>query len=115
MPGQEVRFVVLVEEGPPRGGLFELEQTTYYRVVDTRTQEVMLTFRGEMEAGFSATTGSWEDCHAYGVREVAVAPDEKTVIVKYYDHREETVALLEPVARVLVEASGSLQSEGGLL
>jgi hypothetical protein len=94
MPGQEVRFVVLVEEGPPRGDLFELEQTTYHRVVDARTQEVMLTFRGEMEAIFSASTGSWEDYQWSGVREVAVAPDEKTVIVKYYDDREETIALL---------------------
>ena len=42
--------MVLVEEGPPRGGLFELEQTTYYRVVDTRTQAVVLTFRGEMDS-----------------------------------------------------------------
>jgi hypothetical protein len=115
MPGQEVRFVVLVEEGPPRGGLFELEQTTYHRVVDTRTQAVVLTFRGEMAASFSATTGSWEDYHGSGVREVTVAPDERTVIVKYYDNREETVALLEPVEAVLVEASGSLQPEGGIL
>ena len=44
--------MVLVEEDPPRGGLFELEQTTYHRVVDTRTQEIVLTFRGEMEASF---------------------------------------------------------------
>ena len=107
--------MVLVEEGPPRGGLFELEQTTYHRVVDTRTQEVVLTFRGEMEASFSATTGSWEDYHGSGVREVAVAPDEKTVIVKYYDDRTETIALLWPAEAVLVESSGSLQSGGGIL
>ena len=85
--------MVLVEEDPPRGGLFELEQTTYHRVVDTRTQEIVLTFRGEMEASFSATTGSWGDYYWSGVREVAVPPDEKTVIVRYYDGREETIAL----------------------
>jgi hypothetical protein len=93
MPNQEKRFVVLVEEGPPHGGLFELEQTTYHRVVDTRTQEVVLTFRGEMEASFSGATGSWEDYYWSGVREVVVAPDEKAVIVKYFDDREETVLL----------------------
>ena len=98
-----------------RGGLFELEQTTYHRVVDTRTQAVVLTFRGEMEASFSATTGSWEDYHWSGVREVTVAPDEKTVIVKYYDDREETIALVWPAGAVLVEDSGSLRSEGGIL
>jgi hypothetical protein len=115
MPGQEVRFVVLVEEGPPRGGLFELEQTTYHRVVDTRTQDVVLTLRGEMAASFSATTGSWEDYQWSGVREVAVAPGEQTVIVKYYDDREETFALTRPVGAVLAESSGSLQSGGGIL
>ena len=107
--------MVLVEEGPPRGDLFELEQTTYHRVVDTRTQEVVLTFRGEMEASFSATTGSWEDYHWSGVREVAVAPDDKTVIVEYYDDREETIALVWPAGAVRVESSGSLQSGGGIL
>ena len=86
---------MLVEEGPPHGGLFELEQTTYHRVVDTRTQAVVLTFSGEMAASFSGATGSWEDYHWSGVREVAVAPDEKGVIVKYYDGREETVVLEE--------------------
>ena len=86
---------MFVEEGPPRGGLHALEQTTYHRVVDTRTQEVVMTFCGEMEASFSATTGSWEDYRWSGVREVAVAPDERTVIVKYHDGREETVVLEE--------------------
>lgn len=103
MTRQAARFVVLVEEDPPRGGLFQLEQTTYHRVLDTRTQEVVLTFRGEMEASFSTTTGSWEDYHGSGVREVAVAPDEKTVIAKYYDHREETIALPWPGGAALVE------------
>ena len=46
---------------------------------------------------------------------MAVAPDEKTVIAKYYDHREETVVLLEPVEAVLVEAYRSLQPAGEIL
>ena len=83
MLGQEKRFVVLVEEGPPHGGLYELEQTTYHRVVDTRTQEIVLTFSSEMAAGFSGATGTWDEYRWFGVREVAVAPDEKGVIVKY--------------------------------
>ena len=107
--------MVVVEEGPPRGGLFELEQTTYHRVVDTHTQDVVLTFRGEMAASFSATTGSWEDYQWSGVREVAVAPDEKTVIVTYYDDRAETIALLWPAEAVLDESSNSVQSGGGIL
>jgi hypothetical protein len=67
LPNQKKRFVILAEEGPPCGGLFELEQTTHHRVVDTRTQEVVLAFTGEMAASFSGTTGSWEDYHWSGV------------------------------------------------
>ena len=95
MPGQVKRFVVLVEEGLPHGGLFELEQTTYHRVVDTRTRAVVLTFSGEMAASFSGANGSWEDYHWSGVREVMIAPDEKSVIVQYFDGREEAVVLEE--------------------
>jgi hypothetical protein len=87
------RFEVLVEEGPPHGDLYELEQTTHYRVVDTHLKEVVLTFQGEMEASLSTTTGMWDDHCFYGVCGVAIAPDEESVIVKYYDGREEAVLL----------------------
>ena len=86
---------MFVEEGPPRGGLYVLEQTTYHRVVDTRTQEVVMTFRGELEASFSATTGTWEDYRVSGVRAVVMAPDARSVIVRYHDGREESVVLEE--------------------
>ena len=87
----EGRFVVFKEEEPPRGGLFELTQTTYHRVVDTRTREVVLTFSGEMEASFAPAAGSWEDYRWSGVREVTVARGGKAVIVKYFDGREEII------------------------
>jgi hypothetical protein len=89
------RFEVLVEEGPPRGDLYELEQTTYYRVVDTHLKEVVMTFQGEMEASLSTTTGMWDDHRFYGVCGVTIAPDERSVIVKYCDGREEAVLLPE--------------------
>jgi hypothetical protein len=84
---------VVVEEGPPHGDLYELEQTTYYRVVDTRSNEVVMTFRGEMEASLSTSTGMWDDHHFSGVCELTIAPDEQSVIVKYCDGREEMVPL----------------------
>lgn len=87
------RFEVRVEEGLPHGGLYELEQTTYYRVVDTASGEVVLTVQGEMEASLSPCTGMWDDYRFSGVREVIVAPDEGSVAVHYYDGREETVPL----------------------
>jgi hypothetical protein len=89
----ETRFEVRVEEGHPHGDLFELEQTTFFRVVDTRSNEVVMTFRGEMEASLSRSTGMWDDLRYSGVREVAVAPDERSVRVMYHDGREETVPL----------------------
>ncbi|MBN1933148.1 MAG: hypothetical protein JW934_00710 [Anaerolineae bacterium] len=86
------RFTVRVEEGNAHGGLYELEQTTYYQVVDTLSGAVVMTFEGEMEASLS-DVGLWDDYHFSGVREVTVAPDEQSVTVRYYDGREETVQL----------------------
>ena len=91
--GHMGRFELLVEEGSPHGGLYELEQTTYYRVIDRRSDEVVMAFEGEMEASLSTTTGMWDDYRFSGVREVLIAPDEQSVLVRYYDGREETVPL----------------------
>jgi len=82
-----------VQEGAPHGGLYELEQTTYFYVVDRHSDEVVLTFEGEMEASLSTTTGMWDDYRFSGVREVLLAPDEQSVTVRYFDGREETVPL----------------------
>ena len=87
------RYEIQVQEGPPHGDLYELEQTTYHRVVDIDTQEVVLTFRSEMEANLSTDTGLWDDYHFSGVRDVILAPDQRSVIVHYYDGREEAVPL----------------------
>ncbi|OPZ15137.1 MAG: hypothetical protein BWZ10_01785 [candidate division BRC1 bacterium ADurb.BinA364] len=89
------RFVVRVEEGPPRGGLYELEQTTYFHVVDTRTNLPAMTFLGELEASLSAETGLWENYRCSGVREAAIAPDGRSVLVRRFDGSEETVGLPE--------------------
>lgn len=82
-----------VEEGHAHGGLYELEQTTYYRVVDTRSKEVAMTFQGEMSASLSTSNGTWDDYHYWGVCEVTISPDGQSVRVKYYSGREETAPL----------------------
>jgi len=87
------RFEVVVEKGPPRGDLFELEQKTYYHIVDRLSNEVIMTFVGEMEASLSTSTGMWDDYAFSGVCEVAIAPDEQSVIVTYCDGRQETMTL----------------------
>ncbi len=87
------RFEVVVKEGSPRGGLYELEQVTYYHVVDRRSNQIVMTFRGEMEASLSTSSGLWDDYHFSGVSEVTIAPDERSIIVKHHDGREESVPL----------------------
>ena len=84
---------MVVEEGSPHGGLYELEQTTYYKVVDRDSGQVIMTFEAQMEASLSTTTGTWDDYHLSGVCEVSIAPDGQSIIVKYCDDHEETVSL----------------------
>ena len=89
------RFMVEVEEGPYHGDLYELEQTTFYRVVDTRTGREVMRFEGEMSARLDG--GNWVDHQYSGVREVVIAPDARAVIVRYHGGHEETLPL--PVAQ----------------
>ena len=87
------RFEIVVEDGPPHGDLYELERTTYYRVVDTRSREVVMTFQGEMEASLSRDDGMWSGHRFSGVQEVTLAPDGQSVVVTYCDGHKEIVVL----------------------
>jgi hypothetical protein len=87
------RFEVVVEEGVPHGDLYELEQATCHRVVNRLSGQTVLSFEGLLEASLSTDSGMWADYRVSGVREVIVAPDEQSVIVKYFDDREEVVPL----------------------
>jgi hypothetical protein len=89
------RFEVVVEHGVPHGDLYELEQTTYHHVVDRLLNQAVMTFEGLMEASLSPETGLWDDYRFFGVCEVDIAADERSVIVKYCDGHEESVPLLE--------------------
>jgi hypothetical protein len=89
------RFEVVVVKGPPRGDLYELEQRTYYHVVDRQSQEIVMTFEGLMEASLSRDTGMWDDYYFSGAREVRIAADGQSVIVRYHDGSEERVPLTQ--------------------
>ena len=90
---QADRFQVIVIDGPPHGDLYELEQTTTYRVIDTQSQEVIMEFKGEMEASLSTSTGLWDDYRYYGVCNVTISPDGQAALVEYCDGRIETIPL----------------------
>lgn len=87
--------MVIIEEGPPHGDLYELEHDIFYNIVDRRLDRVVMTFQGEMEATLSRERGGmWEDYHcASGVRDVTIAPDKQAAIVQYADGHEEVVPL----------------------
>ena len=81
---------VVVEEGPPHGDLYELEQKTTYRVVDRHSGQTVMTFESLLEASLSTDTGLWDDYCFSGAREVCIAPDGLSAMVTYYDGREES-------------------------
>lgn len=87
------RYEVVEEKGSPRGDLFELEQRTYYHVVDTHTDEVVMTFAELMEASLSRDTGMWDDYLFSGASQVVIASDGQSVTVMYHDGCEETFPL----------------------
>ena len=89
--GANTRFKVAVEEGPAHGDLYELEQTTFFRVIDTRTGAVVLAYEGEMSARYDGVI--WGDRRHSGVRDITLAPDERSVCIRYHDGREERVVL----------------------
>lgn len=90
---QPERFQVIVIDGPPHGDLYELEQTTTYRVLDTQLGEVVMEFKGEMEASLSTDSGLWDDYRYYGVCDVRISPDGQSAIVEHCDGRVETIPL----------------------
>ncbi|MDF1564611.1 MAG: hypothetical protein P1V51_16320 [Deltaproteobacteria bacterium] len=87
------RYEVRVEKGAPRGDLYELEQRTRFHVIDRRSDQVVLTFEGLMEASLSTDGGGWGDASYSGVEEVLVAPGGTSVLVRHHDGREEEVPL----------------------
>lgn len=75
------------------GGLFELEITTTWEVVDVRTGAVVRSFREEYDAHYDGV--GWADGVSSGVADVSLGDDQRSVVVRHADGRVETVALEE--------------------
>lgn len=85
------RYIVQVVEGSPRGDLYELEQATFFHIIDTQTDQIILSFRGDMESSLSRDTAQWENTHYSGVCNASISEDQRTVLVEYYDGTKELV------------------------
>ena len=89
------RFIVKIIKDPPRGDLFELEQATFFQIIDTAVDQVIFSFRGDMEANLSRETAQWDDYHYSGVRQVTISKDQRTALVEYFDGIQEQISLPE--------------------
>jgi hypothetical protein len=87
------RYEVRTEDGPAQDGLYELEQTTYYHVVDLQSNEVVMTFESQISATPGAGGQGWADYQHSGVSSVTIAPDGQSVVVVRHDGWEERVPL----------------------
>lgn len=87
------RYEVRTEEGPASGGLYELEQTTRYHVVDLQTNDVVMSFESQTSASPNLIGQGWTDYQHTGVSAVTIAPDERSVLVVHHDGWEQRVPL----------------------
>ena len=86
-------FITRRREGSPRGDLYELEQTYWTDVIDTRTGTVCMIFETRMEASLDRDSGTWSDSMWTGARDVLVAEDDRSVSVISYDGRVDVFPL----------------------
>lgn len=88
-------FRVETETGPFSGGLYELEQVTIHRVVDAVSEQILLEFSGVMNASLDRDTGSWGAAVYSGVAWIKLSDDQHSVLVSYYDGREESISIMQ--------------------
>lgn len=70
-------------DGSAHGGLYELEQTHYFDIVNVQTGQVVLTFESEYSASFQGN-GTWGDASSSGVEKVGFAEDGLSLLVYSY-------------------------------
>lgn len=77
----EERFEVQIDEGDYRGGLFELERVTTFRVVEVNSSQTRMEFQGEMSASLDSNTGGWGEPVFYVIAAVTLTDDRHHVLV----------------------------------
>ncbi len=86
------RFAVVVEEGPARGGLYELEVDTTYRVLDRLRGVELLAREGRYSASFGSD-GTWGPATVTGATGVEISADGREAIVHSATGPDERVPL----------------------
>ena len=87
------RFQVVEKKGNAHGGLFELEIDLIYEVLDTKTNKVVQTYKGEHSASYGRDGSGWDDGTCQGVSKVEISDDEKYVLVYFGSDKVKKVKL----------------------
>jgi len=88
------RWEVRVKEGPPRGGLYELEQDTFFHVIDRWDGRRVKTFTGHYDASFTGE-GRWGEGFSSGVRQVVIDEEGKRAFGMHFNRMVECFRLTE--------------------
>jgi hypothetical protein len=89
---RESRWQLIESEGPPHGGLFELEIETTYRIVDRRTGAIVLERTGIYEASFG-DHGNWDEGTTTGVVKLEISADDRAALIHHADGTLERLPL----------------------
>jgi hypothetical protein len=87
------RWRVRHSTGSAHGGLYELEQTHYWRVIDWASKEVVLEFEGESDQSYTGGPGGWSEATWVGTSDVSISDDGRAVIVETGGRDRRTVPL----------------------
>lgn len=87
------KYTIRTEQGPARGDLYELEQKTYFHVVNVGSGKVVMTLEELMEASLSPENGSWDNYSYSGAKSVEINQEEGVVTVLYHNGNEERIPL----------------------
>jgi len=86
------KYKIVERSSGSHGGLFELEEETYFDVVEIKTGKVLMTFENSSSASFGA--GQWQDRVSCGVSKVELGSDGKTALVYSYGQSEPKIVKL---------------------
>jgi hypothetical protein len=86
------KYLINERSSGAHGGLYELEEETYFDVVEIKTGKVLMTFERSTSATFGA--GQWQYEGSGGVSKVELGQGGRSVYVHYYGKPEPEIVQL---------------------